>query len=170
MAAGTTYEPIATTTLGSNQNNIEFTSIPATYTDLVIVFTGNSTNTGSSSNGMRCRLNSDTASNYSTSFINGSGTATSTSRASTTYFEVGEIAATSNTSPTITIIHIMNYANTSIYKSILARASTANSYVQAAASLWRSTSAINSVTLSRDFGTNQIKSGSTATLYGILAA
>jgi len=32
-----TYEPIATTTLGSNQTTITFSSIPSTYTDLVIV-------------------------------------------------------------------------------------------------------------------------------------
>jgi hypothetical protein len=171
MAAGSTYTPIATTTLGSNQNDITFSSIPSTYTDLVIVFTGNSTNTGSSSNGMRCRVNSDTGTNYSTTYLNGDGSTASSSRAtSTAYFEVGEIAQTSNTSPTVTIIQIMNYANSTTYKTILARVNTATVITQATVSLWRSTSAINSVTLSRDFGTNQLKVGSTATLYGIASA
>ena len=171
MAAGATYEPIATTTLGSNQNDIIFSSIPSTYTDLVIVFTGKSTNAGTTSNGMRCRVNSDTGSNYSTTYLNGDGSSASSSRAtSTAYFEVGEIAQTDNTSPTVAIIQVMNYANTSTYKTILARINTASVITQASVSLWRSTSAINSVTISRDFGTNQIKAGSTATLYGIAAA
>ena len=49
MAAGNTYTPIATTTLSSSQNDITFSSIPSTYTDLVIVFNGKSTNAGTSS-------------------------------------------------------------------------------------------------------------------------
>lgn len=171
MAAGATYEPIATTTLGSNQNNIEFTSIPSTYTDLVIVFTGNSTNAGTSSNGMRCRVNSDTGSNYSQTNMNGNGsTASGSQETSITYFEFGEIAQTDNTSPSLNIMHIMNYANNTTFKTIVCRTNTTTVATKAIVSLWRSTNAITSVTLSRDFGTNQIKAGSTATLYGITAA
>ena len=171
MAAGNTYTPIATTTLSSSQNDITFSSIPSTYTDLVIVFNGKSTNAGTSSNGMRCRINSDTGSNYSQTNLNGNGsTATSSRDTSTTYFEFGEIAQTDNTAPSQNIMHIMNYANTTTYKTILCRADTTTVVTKAIVSLWRSTSAINSVTLSRDFGTNQIKAGSTATLYGITEA
>jgi len=171
MAAGATYEPIATTTLSSNQNDITFSSIPSTYTDLVIVFNGKSTNAGSSSNGMRCRVNSDTGSNYSQTNLNGNGSTTSSSRdTSITYFEFGEIAQTDNTAPSQNIMHIMNYANTTTFKTILCRADTATVVTKAIVSLYRSTNAITSVTLSRDFGTNQIKAGSTATLYGIAAA
>ena len=35
-----TYEPIASTTLGASAAAIEFTSIPGTYTDLVVVLQG----------------------------------------------------------------------------------------------------------------------------------
>ncbi len=171
MAAGSTYTPIATTTLGSNQNDITFSSIPSTYTDLVIVFTGNSTNTGTSYNGMRCRFNSDTGSNYSYTTVYGDGSSAGSFRESSiTYFIPGQLPQTSNTSPAVNIINIMNYANSTTYKTIVSRSNIANSTVEATVSLWRSTSAINSVTLSRDFGTNQIKAGSTATLYGIAAA
>lgn len=170
MAAGATYEPIATTTLSSNQNDITFSSIPATYTDLVIVFTGTSTTTGSSTNGLRCRLNSDTGSNYSQTTISGNGSSASSARISSTTFFEGEIGQTSNTSPSINIFEIMNYANTTTYKTILIRTNIANNVVQAHLVLYRSTSAITSITISRDFGTNQLKSGSTATLYGISAA
>jgi hypothetical protein len=171
MAAGPTYEPIATYTLSSNQNDITFSSIPSTYTDLIIVFNGKSTNAGSSTNGMRCRVNSDTGSNYSQTNLTGNGSsATSSKDNSVSYFECGEIAQTDNTALSQNIIHIMNYANTTTYKTILCRADTATVLTRTIVSLWRSTSAINSVTLSRDFGTNQIKAGSTATLYGITAA
>ena len=37
-----TYEPIATTTLGSAATNITFSSIPATYTDLRLVLVARS--------------------------------------------------------------------------------------------------------------------------------
>ena len=171
MAAGATYEPIATYTLSSNQNDITFSSIPSTYTDLVIVFNGKSTNAGSSTNGMRCRVNSDTGSNYSQTNLTGNGSSAGTSRdSSITYFEAGEIAQTDSTSPSLNIIHIMNYANTTTFKTILCRVDTSTVLTRAVVALWRSTSAITSVTLSRDFGTNQIKTGSTATLYGIAAA
>jgi len=40
MAAGITYKKIESTTLGSDQASIEFTSIPGTYTDLVISLIG----------------------------------------------------------------------------------------------------------------------------------
>jgi hypothetical protein len=170
MAAGPTYEKIQTTTLTSDQNDIEFTSIPATYTDLIIVFSGSSTNTGSSSNGMRCRLNSDTNTNYSQTKLNGEGSSATSGRASSQTFFEGEIGQTSNTSPSINIFQIMSYSNTTTFKTILIRTSIPSTVVQAHVALYRSTSAISTVTLSRDFGTNQLKSGSTATLYGIKAA
>ena len=37
MAAGATYEPIATTTLTSAQTGITFTGISSAYTDLILV-------------------------------------------------------------------------------------------------------------------------------------
>lgn len=170
MAAGPTYEKIQTATLTSDQNDIEFTTIPGTYTDLVIVFTGNSTTTGSATNGMRCRLNGDTGSNYSATTLSGNGSSATSARYSSSTFFEGEIGQTSNTSPSINIFQIMNYSNTTTFKTILIRTTIPSAVVQAHTALYRSTLAITSVTLSRDFGTNQLKSGSTATLYGIKAA
>ena len=57
-----TYEPIATTTLGSAASSITFSSIPATYTDLRLVLV----HTPSASTGnAQMQFNSDTATNYS---------------------------------------------------------------------------------------------------------
>ena len=71
----TTYEPIATTTLGSAAASITFSSIPATYTDLRVVFNGTVTEVGET---LYYRFNSDGASNYSITQVYGaSGTAAS---------------------------------------------------------------------------------------------
>jgi hypothetical protein len=170
MAAGSTYTPIATTTLGSNQNDITFSSISGSYTDLVLVITGNSTNTGSGSNGLRVRLNSDTNTNYSNTALEGNGTSAASGQStSQTWMNTGEINQTS-AAPSVTIIQFMNYSNSTTYKTVLNRSNTPGNFVTTGVGLWRSTSAINTILISRDFGTNQIKAGTTATLYGIAAA
>ena len=56
-----TYKKIATTTLGSAQADITFSTIPATYTDLVIVYTLKAA-TGSSD--IYLRFNGSSASDY----------------------------------------------------------------------------------------------------------
>ena len=173
MAAGPTYEPIATQTLGSDQNDITFSSIPATYTDLVFVVQAQSNATGSNTNGMRCRINGDTGTNYSYVQISGNGsTATSNGETTVDYFIPGEIPQTSNASRNICIFTILNYGNTTTYKTILSRGNT-DLQAGAAVGMWRSTSAVTSVSISRNFfvdATSKVKSGSIATLYGIKAA
>jgi len=74
MAAGPTYEPIATTTLGTAQPTVTFSSIASTYTDLVIV----AQLTTAAPTNMRIRFNGDTTANYSNTTVTGNGsTATS---------------------------------------------------------------------------------------------
>jgi hypothetical protein len=67
------------------------------------------------------------------------------------------------------IIDIMNYSNTTTYKTALHRFNDANAIVFAIVGLWRNTAAINQV---RVFSTNAVNFavGSTFTLYGIKAA
>jgi hypothetical protein len=65
-------------------------------------------------------------------------------------------------------INIMNYANTTTYKTAISRLDDAANYVGTSVGLWRSTSAINSVTILA--GTGNIPSGAMFTLYGIAAA
>jgi hypothetical protein len=168
MPAGPTYEPIQVITLTSDQNDITFTSIPNTYTDLVFVVQAQSTAAGSNSNGMRCRINGDSGTNYSyTSMNSGSGRETNVD-----YFIPGEIPQTSNESRNLVIFSVMSYANTSILKTILSRGNM-NQVTNTAIGLWRSTAAVTSVSISRNFftdGTSKVKSGSTVSLYGIKAA
>jgi asparagine N-glycosylation enzyme membrane subunit Stt3 len=169
MAAGSTYTPIATTTLSSNQLSYTFTSISSAYTDLILVANAKSTQTGSGANGMRVYLNNDSGSNYSQILMYGDGTSASSYKDAQAYFVGGDLPQTSNSAWSANIIHFMNYANSSIYKTILTRGNIANASVQLSVSQWRSTSAITSIKLERD-GSFSLASGSQFTLYGIAAA
>ena len=173
MAAGPTYEAIQTITLGSDQNDITFSSIPATYTDLVFIVQAQSTAAGSNVNGMRCRINGDTGNNYSYLAVAGDGTDDNSGfETNVDYFIPDQIPQTSNPSRNLCIFSVMNYTNTSVYKSILSKGNT-NIITTANIGLWRSTSVVNSVSISRNFfidGTSKVKSGSIVSLYGIKAA
>ena len=156
-----TYEPIQSTTLTSAQANITFSSISGNYTDLVVVMTG-----GHPSVSTRIRFNSDTGSNYSYTGIYGDGSSAGSARASNA--TSGYLGSITTGVIFNTIIHIQNYANTTTNKTAINRKNQTNSYVEANVILWRSTAAINSITLFADSG--NLESGTTATLYGIKAA
>jgi len=61
----------------------------------------------------------------------------------------------------------MNYSNMTTYKTSLIRYSQIGSWFGELATLWRSTAAINTITLTT--GTSTFNIGSTFTLYGIKA-
>ena len=163
-----TYEPIATTTLGSAASSITFSSISGSYTDLrcVLVFTGNGGNASAS-----LRVNGDSGSNYSLSRLTGDGASASSSRdtSQTNILLTGNPYATS-TIPQLTEIDIFSYAG-STNKTFLVKASADRNgagYVEYAVALWRNTSAITSIVISS--AVNNFATGTTATLYGILKA
>lgn len=164
MAAKTgTYTLINSTTLSSNQSSITFSSIPSTFTDLILVTNGKMS-AGSALNN-KMTFNSDTATNYSRTYVYGDGSSAFSGRDSS-QDNLGFIYW-SSTNPSTTIIQIMDYSNTTTYKTALAR--TSESGVAAAyVGLWRSTSAITSITITRG-STNDFASGSTFKLYGIEA-
>jgi hypothetical protein len=169
MAAANTYVSIATQTLGSAAASVTFSSIPATYTDLVLVVNGCG---DAGSTNMRLRFNSDTASNYSDTWITGDGATATSSRTTSVTSTIGTPSGTGTTLGASTIIfNIMNYANATTYKTIINRASTASLGTDGVVSLWRSTTAINSITIGANGGfTANFKAGSVFSLYGILAA
>lgn len=169
MAAGSTYTPIATTTASGSISSITFSSIAGTYTDLVLIV---SASLASGAENLRIRFNSDTGTNYSNTVLVGSGSGAGSSRASNQTY----IAADSNgyltTTNNIYIMNIQNYSNATTYKTALVRANNAASGasgVDAIVGLWRSTSAIDSITILNSGGVN-FASSSTFTLFGIKAA
>jgi hypothetical protein len=162
MAAGSTYTPLATTTLGSDTASVTFSSISGSYTDLVLVVNGGMATQGA----IFARFNSDTGGNYSVTRLYGDGsTATSDRFSSAASMDVGFFQSNlSNNS----IIQIMNYSNATTYKTVLNRWNSP-AYAAAGVGLWRSTAAINAVTIYNTVSID-IKSGTTFTLYGIAAA
>ena len=161
MAAGNTYEAIATTTLGSAASNITFSSITGSYTDLVLVFNGG-TDRGVVDS-FQFQVNGDTGSNYSYTRIYGDGSAAYSDRNSNASF--GQIGNLSTSVTTSAIVQFMNYSNSTTYKTVLTRNGLPANYVFSEVNLWRSTAAITSIKIYS--GAGNILSGSTASLYGI---
>jgi hypothetical protein len=159
-----TYEPIARQVLSSTAASVTFSSIPSTYTDLVIIFNGQFDGTNRQ---LSMRMNGDTGSNYTRTAIGGNGTvAESVRNANETEIFVGYMP-TANAQLT-SIIHVMNYANTTTFKTVLARSNDAAAYVSASVGMRRNTAAVTSITLNAYNG--NFNNGSTFTLYGILKA
>lgn len=162
-----TYTPIATTTLSSGATSVTFSSIASTYTDLVLIIQAKATS--GSQNTMSLQFNSDTATNYSRTSIQGNGTsATSTRGSNESMFYFAYDAGADNTFAGNYIINIMNYSNTTTYKTVLARSNNANTATQSRVGLWRSTSAVNAIKVLGDSLTYDV--GSTFTLYGVKSA
>lgn len=163
MADIATKIPLATTTLSSSQSSVTFSSINGSYTDLVLVATG----TATTSTGANVQFNSDTASNYSVTRLLGDASSASSNRSTTqTSITVCYNGNWTTTSTANFIVHINNYSNSSTYKTLLSRGSRGDSGADAIVGLWRSTTAITSLTFNTAAGS--FASGSTFTLYGIL--
>jgi hypothetical protein len=170
MAAGNTYVAIATSTLASATASVTFSSIPSTYTDLVLVLQPAST---TFADNIGLNFNSDTGSNYSSTNLSGTGSAASSGRAASPYIQVTNIIGTTGTLGAMaSIIHIMDYANATTYKTVISRTgqngATYNGN-EAIVSLWRNTAAISTIVVKQSGSPNFI-TGSTFRLYGIEAA
>ena len=158
-----TYEPIQTQTLGTAVPSVTFTSIPQTYTDLVMVFDG--TNTTGNNYELYLTFNGDTATNYSETYLQNYNNTSESGRYSTrARLQSFKTASTRGN----IVAHIMNYSNTTTFKTTLWRYGAAVLFTGVAAGLYRSTSAISSMTFTIESG--NISIGSTFTLYGVKAA
>jgi len=166
MAAGMTYFPIATATTSGSISTTTFSSISGAYTDLVLIVNGGA----STAVNMQIQFNGDTGTNYSrTALTLDNLTAVSSRQSSVAYTRLEDGGYLSTTFPAKnSIINIMNYSNTTTYKTAIGRANNAGTGLDAAVGLWRSTSAINSITVY--IASGNFTNGTTLTLYGIAAA
>jgi hypothetical protein len=171
--ATNTYVALDKVTVVTATNSITFSSIPQGYTDLIIV-----TDAGASvisEVDLRVGNSSvDTGSNYSRTIITGNGSTASSLRSSNqSYLRINHNSVFDNANGKANhIFHFMNYSNTTTNKTILYRGNAAGAGygVDASVGLWRSTSAINIITLyANATGTKNFLAGSTFELYGILA-
>lgn len=169
--ATATYEPIATTTLGSAVASITFSSIAATWTDLRLVLTYTKTITGGS---IELRFNSDIGANYSETALAGDGTSGYSGRdTSYTYVEASSMVYGESAGiQTMLTIDVFSYANATYKTALLTESNDQNGGGSAdrMVGLWRSTAAITSMQLAINSTPVKFAAGTTATLYGIKAA
>lgn len=117
------FESISTVSLTTNQTNIEFTSIPATFQHLQIrAFVRSTSNSGGATDAsFRVQINGDTGNNYAWHQLAGDGSSAS-SFASSSTGDMVAVAGTSSAAGTNTfgvgIIDILDYASTNKTKVI----------------------------------------------------
>ena len=146
--------------LASAAASVTFSSIPQTYTDLVLEVTYLNTTAASH---LWFTLNGDSGTNYSRTRIYGDGTTAVSDRTSNVSYIDGIYADTTNRA--VASVAIQSYANTATYKTALFRQSNSASAAATFVGLWRSTAAVTSVTFTA--GSSQIAAGSTFRLYGV---
>lgn len=161
---------IQTVEVGSGgASSIEFTSIAASWTDLMILLS--TRQDGFSHNQIIMRFNSDSGSNYSFVELTGSGSSDSSDSDSTTSARIKAASPgpsqTANTFGSSNVL-ISNYTSSSA-KSISSDSVEENNAIAAyqsiTANAWTGTAAITTITLTGD-GANFVEH-STASLYGI---
>jgi len=167
-----TYTLIESTTLGSNQSTVTFSSIPATYTDLVIKMSMRLSDVSATAT-VKVWFNSDTANNYSLTYLRGSGSAIASARTSSSpYFSTGQANGNGSTSSTFSSaeIYIPSYTvsqNKPLISNSAQEDNNSTAYMELRAGLWNSNSTLSSISLQPiDAGINFV-SGSSFYLYGI---
>jgi hypothetical protein len=171
MPAGNTYEAIATITASGSVSDVEFTSIPSTYTDLIVVCQGRTANSVTEQ-AILVYLNNDFSGIGSYTVIRGDGSSATSARfTGATGFRVGYFAGASAASGAVGQCNfsILNYSNTTTNKTMIATGGVGPTSTNASISLYRSTAAITRVGIAT-FGAGNYVSGSTFSLYGIKAA
>jgi hypothetical protein len=164
-----TYQLISSITVGATAvASVEFTSIPATYTDLVVVLSGRSDTTRASDggyavmsfNGSTANMTSRYLYNYNGSLASGTGTNILGWNVPSDY--------TANTFGNSSW-YITNYASSN-YKSVsvdtLSENNSSNILSGFTSALWSSTSAITSIKISNEAAAKFVQY-TTAHLYGI---
>lgn len=162
MPAQSTYTAIRTFTLGSATTTISFENIPQTYTDLILVFQARNT---VSLNNARIYFNSDTAANYSGTYLQSTGSPSSGRVVNTNYAYTPELTTADWG---IVTANIMNYTNPVAFKTLIVNGGTGTDRVSQFIDTWRSTAPITRVDV-QTFGGN-FTADSRFTLYGIGAA
>jgi hypothetical protein len=162
-----TYELIGSTLTPTATSSVTFSSIPQTYTDLIVVA---SIKPNGNSIGVSYQFNNDTGANYSaTAILQADGTAAFSSRDTNANGLTASWMGTATTNDNVIAeVRIYNYADTSTNKSTMSRSGTyTRGVVRIVGKYFGSTNAIT--TLKVLAGNNWAVGGSVA-LYGIKSA
>jgi hypothetical protein len=166
-----TFVKIASVTVGSGgASSIDFTSIPSTYTDLVLKYSLRGSGTAVNQT-CYVQFNNDTGANYSSKYLYGDGS-TANSASSSSYTFIGSANDGGSTASTFNNgeFYIPNYAGStqkSLSVDIVRENNAASTYATTTlyADLWTGTAAISSFKLYILAG--NFVQYSSATLYGI---
>ena len=164
-----TYTLIASSTVGSGgAANIEFTSIPSTYTDLLVKLSSRSNRGGGQvSDGIAIEFNGSSAS-LTMRYLDGSGSAAGSSTGTAIWTRTSASGATASTFGNAEY-YIPNYAgstNKSVSVDGVSENNATSAFAMLSAGLWSNTAAITSVKLISINAENFVQY-STAYLYGI---
>jgi hypothetical protein len=168
----TTYQLISSNVLSSSAASVTFSAIPATYTDLVLRWSGRSDVAGQAIKNVSLTFNSIGGTDYSSTRLQGDGNSAASGRVSsaasiTLNFATEGATATANTFSN-NEIYIPSYAvsqNKPIGIFNAQEDNITNAYLVAQAGLLSNTAAITSITLS--VSSDNFVSGSSFYLYGI---
>ena len=166
-----TFIKIASVTVGAGgASTIDFTSIPATYTDLCVKISTRSAVAGTSQDDINVTFNGSTSS-YTWRNILGSGSSAISQNGATAYIRMSAVTPNAGTTASAfsnAEIYVPNYAgstNKSASIDMVSEANQTSTYMGLIAGLWSNTSAITQITLTGASG--NFVQYSTATLYGI---
>jgi hypothetical protein len=169
-----TYQLISANTLTTSTATVTFSSIPSTFTDLVIKFTARTDASGFTNDQMGLRFNGVNTADYGYTYLYGSGSGSGTTYGPASPETSGYIALINASNATSNVfsngeVYIPNYTSSTQKPSSaftgMEHAATA-AYVTATANLGTLTTAISSVSFLSRSGANFI-SGSSFYLYGI---
>ena len=166
-----TMVALRSTTLASSASSVtlDLTGITG-YTDLVLVVSAKSNTSTLDYTQIQFNNDGGFGNLYSRTYLGGNGSSAYSGRnTSTTAYSDGYLEATASGIYAPTIFNIMNYANTTTYKTILSNGVSSNTGAGAIVGLWRNLNAINRIDVSSVNG-NGFAAGSTFTLYGIANA
>lgn len=165
-----TFELISSATVGSGgAATVDFTSIPATYTDLVLKLSMRTNAGNAQGDWIKMYFNSNST-GYVARLLIGNGTAASSFTA-TGWGWAAQQNSTSQTANTFGNgeIYIPNYAgsaNKSFSSDSVSETNATSPEMELAAGIWSNTAAITSISLSSGNG-GTIQQYSTAYLYGV---
>jgi len=166
-----TFEKIAFTEVGSGgASSIDFTVIPATYTDLCLKISARSLRNSIAYDDLNIAFNNSTA-NFTGKAIQGAGSGTPGSFGVNNF--IGQLTTNAKTSSTFTSVdvYITNYvgsANKSYSVDSVQEQNGTTAYSNLVAGLWSVGSTIDRITLTA--ASANLAQYSTATLYGIKKA
>lgn len=167
-----TYTLIASNTLSSSAASVTFSSIPNTYTDLVLKISSRAANTGTSANfTLAVSMNGNSTNNHSYTVLRATGSTVNSFAGSSVTNINGVQSATAATANTFgsAEFYLPNY-NSSTNKSVsfysVAEDNTTSAAIRATAGLYNNTSAITSLVVWSQSGYD-LDAGSSFFLYGI---